>query len=313
LSWLDYEVPEDAYWRLRARHFKDESAQLNALLTGGRASADKAFGEISCRIRASRILFVPALFAGVALTVSRLRLFDYLTEQVRQLRGEGFEADIADIDTGARIERNAAHLAELLTASHRPTWVVTHSKGGLDMLHALVTHPESRRFVDGWIAFQSPFMGSPVADVVSGSARARKISRGALKLIGRDLEVIDDLRTDTRAHYIDQRTAKIAALVRDVPVVCVASTAEKGLGASWRPSRPMARWMNTLDLKNDGLVPVNSAVLPGARYVVLEGLAHGELAARRVWSSRAFDHVDLLKALFALALRETSGARGVAA
>jgi hypothetical protein len=190
---------------------------------------------------------------------------------------------------------------------------VTHSKGGLDMLHALVTHPESRRFVDGWIAFQSPFMGSPVADVVSGSARARKISRGALKLIGRDLEVIDDLRTDTRAHYIDQRTAKIAALVRDVPVVCVASTAEKGLGASWRPSRPMARWMNTLDLKNDGLVPVNSAVLPGARYVVLEGLAHGELAARRVWSSRAFDHVDLLKALFALALRETSGARGVAA
>ena len=307
--WLDHASPEDGYWRLKARPSRDESARLATLLEGHAALADAEFRRIAHRIRASRILFVPALFGGAALKASRLRLVDYLTDQVRHLRDEGFEADIAEIDTAERVERNGARLAEIVEAHHRPTWVITHSKGGLDFLHALVERPEITRFIDGWIAFQAPFWGSPVADVACGSARAGRISGRALNVIGRNLDLIADLRTDHRAAYMDQRIAQVAAIARDVPVMCVATTSGKALDRSWRPVWPTARWMDRLGLKNDGLVPVGSAVLPGARYVMLDDLVHGEVAARRVLSNRKYDHVDLLKALFALTVRGPSAPR----
>lgn len=306
LLWLEHAVPDDGYWRLKARPAKDETARLAALLGRHATKADADFRHVAQRIRASRILFVPALFGGVALQASRLRLVDYLTEQVRHLRCEGFDADIAEVDTSAPVEKNGERLARILEAHHRPTWVITHSKGGLDLLHALISRPDLVRYLDGWIAFQAPFWGSPLADVACGSGRAKGLSRRALRLIGRELDLIADLTTDRRAHYMDQRTAQIAAIARDVPVMCVATT------GAWRLQWPTARWMDALNLKNDGMVPVNSTVLPGARYVVLDGLGHGEVAARRALSNRRYDHVDLLKALFALTLRDHQSPRAAA-
>lgn len=313
LTWLDHAPPEDGYWRLKARPSRDESASLTTLLEGHGAKAEADFRRIAHRIRASRILFVPALFGGVAMTASRLKLVDYLTEQVRHLRDEGFDAEIAEVDTADRVERNGEHLARIVEAHHRPTWVITHSKGGLDFLHALMLRPDLTRFIDGWIAFQAPFWGSPVADVACGSARAGRISGRALKLVGRNLDLIADLRTDQRAAYMDQRIVQVSAIARDVPVMCVATTSGNALNRSWRPVWPTGRWMDGLELKNDGLVPVTSAILPSSRYVVLDGLVHGEVAARRVWSNRKYDHVDLLKALFALTLRDPSAPRMAAA
>ena len=314
LTWLDHDVSEEAYWWLRrAPHSTDETARLKELL--GTAEADAAFKRVAHRIRASRILFVPAVLSGIALKASRLRLVEYLTHQVRQLRDDGFEADVADIDTGARVEENGARLASILAHHHRPTWLVTHSKGGLDTLHALLEHPECQRFVDGWIAFQAPFMGSPIADVACGSTRARKVSGAALKLLGADIEALGDLRTDRRARYMEHHAMQIARLAHDVPIMCVGTVSGSSiLEPRLAPDWPTVRWMDQLELKNDGLVPTNSAILPCARHVLLEGLSHGEVATRHILSRRKFDHIDLLKALFAVTLAtESTGARRGAA
>lgn len=319
LAWVDHRGASDDYWRLRrVPHAGDETARLHELLgrdgfDAGRT--DACFKRVAHRIRASRILFVPAVLSGIALKASRLRLVEYLTHQVRQLRDEGFDADIVQVDTGATVEHNADRLAEIVIAHHRPTWVITHSKGGLDFLHMLVAHPEALRFVDGWISFQAPFMGSPVADVASGSTRARKISGAALRVLGSDLAALEDLRTDRRARYMAEHTARIARLGEELAIMCVAtisgaSLLKPTLGPDW----PTGRWMDGLGLRNDGLVPVGSAVLPGARHVMLDNLGHGEVATRHILSRRRFEQVDLLKALFALALRAEPGtARGVAA
>ncbi len=314
LSWLDHQVVEDAYWLLRrAPQSIDETARLKELLGG--AASEAAFKRVAHRMRASRILFVPAVLSGIALKASRLRLVEYLTHQVRQLRDEGFEADIADIDTGAPVEQNGKRLAAILADRHRPTWLVTHSKGGLDTLHALIAHPEVVRFVDGWIAFQAPFMGSPIADIASGGGRARKVSGAALRLLGADLEAIGDLRTDRRAYYMVEHATRIAQLTHDVPIMCVGTvTGSSLLKPQLAPDWPTGRWMDQHGLKNDGLVPVNSAILPGTRHVLLEGLAHGEVATRHILSRRRFEHIDLLKALFAVTLGESvDAARGRAA
>ncbi len=299
LGWIEHERPLDRYSRLRrAPQACDETQRLQAFFSGGQLSseiADMAFQRVAHRIRASRILFVPGLLGGPALNIRRVKLVEYLTHHVRQLRGEGFDAEIADIDAGAGVAHNGWRLAEILRKHHCPTWIVTHSKGGLDILQTLVCFPEVRRFVEGWIAFQAPFLGSPVADVACGEHRARKIRGAALRLLGANLEAVSTLRADSRAQYMDEHAVEIAQAVHDVPVTCVRSTLHS---LRW----PTGRWMDELGLHNDGLVPANSMVVPGTRFVTLDGLGHGEVATRHAFAPRRMEHVDLLKALFALML-----------
>ncbi len=309
LTWLDHDDAPGAYSRLkRAPHGYEDTAKLAPFFSDGRLStarAEAAFTQVASRIRASRILFVPAVLSGIALKASRLRLVEYLTHQVRQLKDDGFDAAIADIDTGATVSANGARLAKVLAQHPCPTWIVTHSKGGLDVLEALVAHPEVRRFVDGWVAFQAPFQGSPVADVACTAPRARRIGSSALKLLGADPQAICDLTTDERARYLDANAVEIAQLLAEVPVMCVGTAAGKGLLPAW----PTVKWMEERGLRNDGLVPVASTILPGAHYVLLEGLGHGEVATGNLLSRRKFEQIDLLKILFALMLaRQTNRA-----
>jgi hypothetical protein len=317
LLWLEHEAEADGYARLKRMPLaSDDTARLDTFLAKGNleaGKADAAFRAVAHRLRASHILFVPAVLSGIALKASRLRLVEYLTAQVRQLRDEGFDASIADIDTGASVARNGERLAEIIAARRCPTWIVTHSKGGLDTLEALIAHPELRRHVDGWIAFQAPFHGSPIADVASGTKRARRVSGAALKLLGADLEAIGDLSTDRRARYMDQHGPAIEQLLRDLPVMCVGTVSGSSTGkASLMPDWPTGRWMASQGLKNDGLVPVNSTVLPGSRFVTLAGLSHGQVATNHVLSGRKVEHVDLLKVLFALMLSERDTSRAAA-
>lgn len=302
LTWLDHREAPEAYARLkRTPAGLEKTAKLAPFFRGGQldtARAEAAFKGVSHRIRASRILFVPALLSGIALKASRLRLVEYLTHQVRQLKEEGFDAEIAEIDTGAPVVANGALLARILAEHHCPTWIVTHSKGGLDTLEALVAHPEVRRFVDGWIAVQAPFQGSPIADVVCTTPKARRIGGAALKLLGADSEAIFDLTTLRRARYLDDHAGEIARLLGDVPVMCVGTATSKGLLPSW----PTIKWMEERGLRNDALVPITSTILPGAHYVLLDGLGHGEVATKHLLSRRKYEQIDLLKILFALML-----------
>lgn len=302
LTWLDHDDAPEAYERLkRAPYGHEETARLAPFFSRGRldtARGEAAFARVAHRIRASRLLFVPALLSGIALKASRLRLVEYLTHQVRLLKDEGFDAEVADIDTGATVQANGARLAEILARHHCPTWIVTHSKGGLDTLEALVAHPDVRRYVDGWVAFQAPFQGSPVADVACTAPKAQRIGAAALKLLGASPQTICDLTTAERARYLDANATEIAQLLGQVPVMCVGTAVGKGLLPSW----PTVRWMEERGLRNDGLVPVTSTILPGAHYVLLEGMGHGDVATNHLLSRRKFEQIDLLKILFALML-----------
>jgi hypothetical protein len=120
------------------------------------------------------------------------------------------------------------------------------------------------------------------------------------------LAAIRDLSTDVRARYMDQHAAVIEQLLRDIPVMCVGTTSGSSAGASLWPDWPTRRWMESKGLKNDGMVPVSSAILPGSRFVTLNGIAHGEIATGHVFSRRKVEHVDLLKVLFALMLERTA-------
>ncbi len=67
---------------------------------------------------------------------------------------------------------------------------------------------------------------------------------------------------------------------------------------------PSYRWMDDNGIANDGLVPLNSALLPGARYIVLPGLDHTDPVARKPILGNPVDRVLLWKTLLYLALSD---------
>ncbi|MFB3102862.1 MAG: hypothetical protein ACE1ZV_06315, partial [Alphaproteobacteria bacterium] len=67
---------------------------------------------------------------------------------------------------------------------------------------------------------------------------------------------------------------------------------------------PTHRWMKQQGWENDGLVPLDSAILPGARYIIVPGLDHTDTVAKKSILGNPIDRVLLWKTLLYLALSD---------
>jgi alpha-beta hydrolase superfamily lysophospholipase len=218
---------------------------------------------------------------------------DYMGAQLAWLRdGLGLPAEVVALPTAAPVAANAARLAATIAGDSRPVLLVGHSKGGLEGLAALLD-PAAAARCRAFVALQSPFLGSPVADALVAARllhQAAGLALGALKLGSG--EGLLDLTTAARGAWMAAHAAQVADLLARLPVL----TAATGIGADCAPADrrylPLARWVAARAGPNDGLVPVASALLPGTIQVVLPG-AHRALVAR----GRGRDPVGLLRPL----------------
>ncbi|MDB5369877.1 MAG: hypothetical protein JWP20_1435 [Roseomonas sp.] len=197
--------------------------------------------------------------------------FDYMGMQLVWLRAQGAVAEVVALPTAAAIAENAALLAAAILAEPAPCLLVAHSKGGLEALDALL-HPGVAARCAGFVALQSPFLGSPVADAVLRSPRIHGAARRLAQLLraGSGAGLVD-LTTDARAAWMERHAGAVAALTTSLPVLCVGSQVRRDTATG--PDRrylPLADWMERHGAgPNDGLVSVASALLPGARHWVL--------------------------------------------
>ncbi len=225
-----------------------------------------------------RILLCYGLLGEV---MARLRPvgLDYMGAQADWLRTLGLPVQVVALPTAAPVARNAARLAETLAEGDRPALLIAHSKGGLEALAALLSTP-AESYCRGFVAIQSPFFGSPVADAICAQAALHRAAHHTLRALGiGDGEALRDLTTAARTAWMATHAGAIAALVRRVPVVSVASDLGASLDLHDRAYLPLSRWMRARGAgPNDGLVPVESARLPGARQVLLSG-GHRSLVA----------------------------------
>jgi hypothetical protein len=120
-----------------------------------------------------------------------------------------------DFDTSQGVSHNARAILKLLRETKKQIILVTHSKGSLDTLEALLSAPEllGTRVI-GWVAIQAPFYGSPLAN--SGTPRIHDM---LLRAVGGNGQAIDDLRTQTRAAYMQAHEEQIRALTAGIPVI----------------------------------------------------------------------------------------------
>ncbi len=217
-----------------------------------------------------RVLLAYGL-AGEAIARLSVVGFDYMGTQLAWLRASGAEAEVVPLPTAAPVEDNAALLAEALLAEAEPCLLISHSKGGLESLAALV-RPGVAAHCAGFLALQSPFYGSPVADALLQSAGLHGAARQLAQLlrVGSG-EGLVDLTTANRQEWMARYAAEIASLTATIPVLSIGTQVKRGSAVG--PDRrylPIAEWLEKRGAgPNDGLVPVASALLPGARHWVL--------------------------------------------
>jgi hypothetical protein len=196
--------------------------RLRDAVTAGDPAIAEADEPLAAWLAGRRVLVAYGLLGDTTASLRRLGV-DYMWAQQDWLRAMGAAPEVVRVPTAASVAANAARLRAALIGSDRPALVIAHSKGGLEALAALLDPAAAARCA-GFVAFQSPFAGSPVADAITGSRALHGLARAAFRTlrIGNG-EGLRDLTTPVRAAWMRAQADAVSALVRDLPVVTAAT------------------------------------------------------------------------------------------
>lgn len=233
---------------------------------------------LASHLAGTRVLLCYGLLGEVMAGLRPIGL-DYMAGQLDWLRGLGIAASVIRLPTVAPVGVNAGRIVEAALGEPGPFILVGHSKGGVEALAALL-RPGMAARCRGFIALQAPFRGSPVADrILQHNAMHLAVHHAARLLHLGSRRGAKDLTTPVRQAWMRDHEAAIAALVQLVPVATLATAIGPKPAPQDRAHAPVARWMEQQGAgPSDGLVPVASALIAGARQLVLEG-GHRALVA----------------------------------
>ncbi len=283
---------------------QNETARLMAM-TGGdgqldAAAVENAFAPIQPRLEDLHVLMVPSFLADALMPAREAGLADYFNAQEHWLESQGAHVTVATGWTALSASDNADRIAAFVAEVDGPVGFVSHSKGGVDVLTYLVdADPDQLARVRCWIALQPPLGGSPLADAVLADPDAASVSGNALGTVGSSLAPVRDLSVKVRQAFLAERDEDIARIAATVPIIVAAGRFESGtwLEDGFPYTIPRA-WLERRGIESDGLVPVTSARLPHAPYVLVDESDHG--ATIRNAMPLTDDGALFLKALFAL-------------
>ena len=251
--------------------------------------SDCAFGAApAAALRRYRVLLVPGYFSDLDPA--------YFADQMRWLTATGVDHQKVAVRSRQSTAVNAPIITAAIRASTRPVILISHSKGSVDVLDALRTEPALRKKVAGWISLQGVFFGSPVADMLLDDARLNPLLASAvLALLGGTRESAQGLTTTAAHTYHRQYKAEIDAVVGVVPSVAFASALDSPSGKHAKTTLEIPHELMWRDgIRNDGLVPLEAAVVPGMDFVQVSGVDH---IAPVMPAMLRFDRVRMTKAL----------------
>ena len=205
---------------------------------------------------------------------------DYMDAHAEWLAAHGALPEVVKVPTTDPIAANALLLRAALHEGPTGALVVAHSKGGVEALAALV-EPETAARCAAFLAFQSPFLGSPVADLVVESAPLTGSARATAQLFQTGSGAgLQDLTTTARTAWMAEHADSVHRLTETLPVVTVASDFQPRLRLG-RDTHlaALTLWLRERVGPNDGQVSVESALLPGARHLIEPG-SHIALISR---------------------------------
>ncbi len=287
----------------------DATERYQEFLVEGRLDRSRIeilFSQVWGRLEGMTLLFVPSWLSDQARAASdSLGVIEYMDAQVAAMRRTGLAAEIVAIDSEASVPANAQVLERRVRSGEGPFCLISHSKGGLDTLEFLLrSDPATRDKVACWVALQAPFAGSPFADIASDIEPVRWMARELLTALGGSERSLLDLREDTRRAYMETFDKDIERLAAGLPILSFATYLD-GPQLATLPTFATSELMQLLgggQRPNDGLVPLDSAVLPHAPYIVAQGIDHNMTTTDTLVLKNPLDRVALTKLLLALVL-----------
>jgi len=203
-----------------------------------------------------RVLIVPGLFGEC--------YADYVTPfqgaSVR-LAGLGYRVEPLMVSGRSSADHNADQIAAAVRAidlaAEDRLVLVGHSKGGVDILHFLVNHPELVDRVDAVVSVAGAINGSPIANWLAKHYERWLADLGFDACQPGDGGALESLRRPTR-----QRWLAAHPLPPEVPRFSVAGFTEAGNTAHL--FRSYAKDLARIDPRNDGQLLFFDQVIPGA-------------------------------------------------
>ena len=292
LAALFYESLPEQFAGLTDDERLDYGVLFQGLTQKAESDPDAALRALGVSCKETSLLFVPGFLADLLMATDKAGLKQELRRHT--ILGTYFDEQMEWLDSGGVVHHkrvgvesqsapvlNFRIIGEAVRAAPHPVILVTHSKGGIDALEWLLDEarkPSRESLVGkvrGVIAIQSPFFGSPVAGVIVANRILRKLTSYSLTQLGGGPAAQLRQSRRWRCRFYNRYRSDIAAVLKQVPVLCYASSLSRGPEKNAFPLIETARdIMERMRIPNDGLVPVHSAVLPGAAFVTTEGVDH---------------------------------------
>ena len=186
-----------------------------------------------------------------------------------------------------------------MAASDKPVLFVTHSKGGKDVLEALLSGGDPSGRSGAGSPSRRRSSARRVGDFWVGHPAFFKWASKYLIAMGGDPGALIGLTQKDSKRLLGGASGRINALLLRLPVVAFASWKDPE-GMKFDTKLKVFRdMMLRKGVKNDGMVPVASAKLPGADFAAVPGVDHNATVAPTV---RPLDRLRFSKALLTLLL-----------
>lgn len=308
----------------------DITAQFNALYDG---PAHRALlgAQQKAALQRYDVLLVPGFLTGFYLqigkfieqTIDKKDVLNYLREAHEALGELGVKTEQLFLDrqqfnTQASVAVNAARIVQAVQSSAakgRRVILISHSKGGNDVLAALLKLQSERKLgqVAGWISVQAGFAGTPIADEIMGNEALSKGAKLFIEGLGGTIDSLSDMTSEACKKTLADHAPELRKLTKSLPIISFASWKPKPQDfQTLHPDTILAQTRDLMvsrGLNNDGLVPTTSAVLPGTAYIAKLGVDHSEVAMANqppVLASK-LDRKKFLNVLLALMLKRLPG------
>lgn len=222
-------------------------------------------GEVSvsqtARLQRYNVLLVPG-FLSEAFMGRPFR------PQMRVLKRLEIPYTKAMINSSETIEENAKAIALSIRQSERPVILMSHSKGTLDTIEALVQNPDLIDKVAGWIMLQSPVYGSSLIEALQHNTLHCLWMNCYIHFGGASSKVLKQITIKARDEYMATHEKFLATVGERLPIINVMSYHEE----DWKSE--IIR--NVLGDQSDGAVSLQHAVFPNAKSIVISDFEHGD-------------------------------------
>ncbi|MEQ1875435.1 MAG: hypothetical protein ABL958_02235 [Bdellovibrionia bacterium] len=259
--------------------------------------------DVGTALKGTQVLFIEGIMANYVhlmgdLIMKQFGTYTYFDEQEAYVRSIGLGVTRVKLETENSAVKNSIVVANAIRKETKPIILLTHSKGGVDAMMALLNNPDLVQKVVGIVSLQSPFLGTPVADYLETTQPWKAIAYLSLAVMGGSGESLKDLSTAQRIPWYQKNQAAIMKLQSQIPILSFASHKMPEAGNKddtvFKFSRDIM--LEKMNAETDGLVPWKSAILPGGPYIAIEGVDHAASVSKT--KQIALDQLKFTRAIF---------------